>query len=49
MLTRYKCGHIGKAAGSKKVKRWIRVAEIRGRPVEESEKMCPQCKGNEEN
>jgi hypothetical protein len=49
VLTRYKCGHVGKQAGSKKIKRFIRVAEIRNRPVsEEPYKQCPSCKGNEE-
>lgn len=46
MLTRYKCGHIGMTTG-RKVKRFIRVAEIRKRPVEESVKHCPACKGGE--
>jgi hypothetical protein len=43
MVTRYACGHVGKVAG-KKVKRFIRVAEIRRQPVEESKKQCPECK-----
>jgi len=47
MLTRYSCGHIGRTAG-RKVKRFIRVAEIRKQVVEDSEKHCPACKGNEE-
>jgi hypothetical protein len=47
MLTKYQCGHIGKTTG-RKVKRFIRVAEIRNQTVEESSKQCPACKGNEE-
>jgi len=43
MITRYSCGHVGKQAG-KKVKRFIRVAEIRRQAVEESPKPCPDCK-----
>ena len=43
MLTRYSCGHIGKITG-RKVKAFIRVAEIRGHPVEDSPKSCPDCK-----
>ena len=47
MVTRYKCGHVGMTAG-RKVKRFIRVAEIRRQPVEESAKQCPDCKREDE-
>lgn len=49
MLTRYKCGHVGKVTDQQaKAKAFIRVAEIRNRPVEESTKHCPDCKGSED-
>ena len=47
MLTRYRCGHVGRVTG-KTVKGFIRVAEIKGQPVEDSSKMCPNCKGSDE-
>lgn len=47
MITRYACGHVGKMAGLK-VKRFIRVAEVRKQPVEESAKVCPGCKHSDE-
>lgn len=46
MITRYTCGHVGRMAG-RQVKRFIRVAEIRRQPVEESDKQCPDCKHTE--
>ena len=48
MLTKYACGHIGFVATGRTVKAFIRVAEIRRRPVEESEKHCPICRGSDD-
>lgn len=46
MLTRYRCGHVGRMTTGK-VKRFIRVAEIRKQVLEESDKHCPACKNSE--
>jgi len=46
MLTLYSCGHVGFIT-SGKTKTFIRVAEIRRQPVEESDKHCPTCRGSE--
>ena len=43
MVTKFKCGHVGKMTAGK-VKAFIRVAEIRNHPVEDSNKMCPDCR-----
>jgi hypothetical protein len=45
MITLFKgCGHMGMMAEGKTVKAFIRVAETRGRKVEESPKQCPDCR-----
>jgi hypothetical protein len=50
MITRYICGHVGTMTTPGKkmpLKVFIRVAEIRGKPVEDSEKNCPDCRRSE--
>jgi hypothetical protein len=47
MLTRYACGDVGFVTKGRTIKAFIRVAEIRGKPVEESDKHCPICRGSE--
>ena len=41
-MTRFACGHIGFTTG-RKVKGFIRVAELRGKVPEKSRKQCPDC------
>jgi hypothetical protein len=45
MLHRYTCGHIGREAGRKNAKAFVRVAEIRSQKVEDEKSSCPNCKG----
>lgn len=49
MLFRFLCGHVGREnepgrSRRAKVREFIRVAEIRGRAVEDVAKSCPHCK-----
>lgn len=48
MLTRYRCGHVGKKVEGKKGVAFIRVAEIRKEKVWVTDKVCPDCEGSHE-
>jgi hypothetical protein len=43
---RFACGHVGRDSEAlhPKAQAFIRVAEIRGAPVEDSARNCPDCK-----
>lgn len=45
MLFRFECGHVGRTneASRAKAQAFIRFAELRGRPVTDVGKNCPDC------
>jgi len=49
MLYRFTCGHVGRTnnppiVSISNTQAFIKVAEIRGRPIEDVDKKCPACK-----